>query len=191
MKYFLPVFFFLMGCSGTKVISIVGEKAAFQNYYTFRIQHPGYPEDPEIASKATLMRTKIDNAITIELSSRGYSKTEPADFKVSYKLILDNKVDYDQNNSYSRYRSNTYSDPYGYRYDPYYYGNETRYTEGILIVEIREDYGNRAIWDGSLDLKYNNSKKKKSDPVTNAFHLIFAEYHYIAGKADPVIPLEK
>lgn len=189
MKYFCLLIFILLGCSGAKVISIVGERANFQNYYTFKIQHPDYPDNADIVTKATIMQAKIENAITIELTARGYTKAEPADIKVSYKLILDNKVDYESNNYRSTNRINPYADPYRYPYNQYN-NMGTQYTEGTLIVEIREDYENKAVWDGSLDLKYNQSKKSKHDPITNAFHLIFAEYHYIAGKKEPVIQSE-
>jgi len=176
------------GCSGSKVITMTGPNAKFENYITYRIDHPPYPED-SLNNKAVQMKVKIDKIISTHLNSRGYSQTEQADLVISYKLILDNKVDYDQNYSYSRNRHNPYYFGYGYQ-DPYYF-NERAYTEGTLLVEIREDYGNRVVWDGSLDLKYNQSKNKKTDPIANAFEMIFAEYYYVSGKHDPVIPVNE
>jgi hypothetical protein len=180
------------GCSGSKVIMFTGPKAKFQNYYTYRIEHPPYPEDTSTTvDRAQLLKKKVEETITIQLNSRGYSKTQPADLVVSYNLILENKVDYDVNNSYSRSRNYNY--PYSYNsynyYDPYdpYRFNKKEYTQGTLIVDIREDFGNAIVWEGSLNLKYNKTKnKKRPDPVTNAFDLIFNEYNYIAGSAQQV-----
>jgi len=176
----------IWGCSGSKVITFTGQKANFQNYYTYRIEHPRYPEDTSaVEDRALLLKKKIEESISIQLDSRGYSKTQPADLVVSYNLILDNKVDYEINNSYSRSRYNYYPVNYNYYnpYDPYRF-NKKVYTEGTLIVEIREDFGNALVWEGSLNLKYNKNKSKKKDPIQNAFDLIFIEYNYIAGSAE-------
>lgn len=185
MKTYVILFMcaFIFGCSGTKVITMTGPKAKFQNYFTYRISHPSYPED-SVNQTATILKNKIDRIIQTHFNSRGYEQTQPADIVISYKLILDNIVEYDQNNSYNNTYRNRYN-PYGYNQYPYYV-NERLYTEGTLLVEIREDYGNAAVWDGSLDLRYN-SKKSKQDPVANAFNMIFIEYHYVAGKSESVI----
>jgi hypothetical protein len=174
----------IFGCSGTKVITMTGPKAKFQNYLTYRIAHPPYPEDSTNLN-ATILKSKIDGIIQTHFNARGYKLIQPADLVISYKLILDNKVDYNVNDTYNPTYRNRY-DQYGNNRYPYNL-NERPYTEGTLLVEIREDYGNAAVWDGSLDLKYN-SKKSDQDPVVNAFNLIFIEYNYTAGQSEPVAP---
>ncbi len=189
IAWFVLLALLIWSCSGSKVISFTGQKVNFQNYYTYRVEHPRYPEDTSsVQDRAALLKNKIEESISIQLNSRGYSNTQPADLVVTYNLILDKKVDYDVNNSYSRSRYNNYPGNYNY-YDPYnpynpYRFNKKVYTEGTLIVEIREDFGNALVWAGSLDLKYNKSKSKKGDPVQNAFDIIFNEYNHIAGSAN-------
>lgn len=172
----------LSACSGSKVITLVGPDARFQNYFTYRIEHPRYPED-SVPTEATILRERIDKAISTQMDARGYNKTNPADIVVNYKMIFENKVDIDVNDPY-RNRYNYNRSPYGYRYN-YPYVTERAYTEGTLLIEIREDFGNAVVWDGSLDMK--TTGKKTADPVIDAFHLILAEYNYRAGEAKPVV----
>jgi hypothetical protein len=89
---------------------------------------------------------------------------------------MDRTSGYGYNNRYN-YPSSTYP----------YYVQKREYTEGALLVELREGLDNSLIWQASLDMKYNqkSSSKKKIDPVENAFITIFSKYPYIAGNNQP------
>lgn len=173
--------FFLMRCSGPKVIAFSGNNPNFGSYYTYRIEHPALPVDQDDAAKHA--KEKVERAISAPMDAKGYEYAEVPDMVITYNLILDNKVDYRSTNTSPYDYSNRYRSPYGY----YDWLERDEYTEGTLLVELREELNNKLIWQGSLDMKYNNtsSKKKKRDPVENAFETIFAEYHYIAGESKP------
>ena len=175
-------------CSGPKVIAFTGGNPDFGSYYTYKIQHPSTPEEQEQGEIQFLSR--IEEAISGQMNSRGYTQAGLSDMVVSYNLILDNKVDY-RSNSSSRYGyPYSYANTYSYWSDPYWLDRD-EYTQGTLLVELRESLGNRLIWQASLDLRYrqkSSKKKKKNDPVEEAFGIIFSEYHYIAGKSQPQNP---
>lgn len=191
MKYLsvsLVIVVFILGlvrCSGPRVIAFTGNNPDFGSYYTYRIHHPASPDDQD--EVANQMIGKIEMAIEDQMQTRGYELTLVSDIVIAYNLILDNKVDY-RDNTYSRYDySNRY---YNYPYGSYPYGLDRKeYTEGTLLVELREELGNKLVWQASLDMKYNkrSSSKKKADPVENAFDIIFSEYPYIAGNSQAQI----
>lgn len=176
----------LFSCSGPKVIAFTGNNPDFASYYTFRIQHPVKSENKN--DTLTQAMNKVETIIARQMQSKGYEKTQVADLVVKYNLILDNKVDYrvDQTSRYG------YNYPYyGYGSYPFYpyYLNKNEYTEGMLLVELRESLSNRLVWQASLDLRYRkrNSNRKKTDPVEDAFHIIFSKYPYVAGNSEPQI----
>jgi hypothetical protein len=179
-------------CSGPKVIAFIGNDPDFGTYYTYRVQHPSEPEAGDENFEAAII--KIEDAIGRPMMDRGYEPAEVSDIVVTYNLILDNKTDYrvDNMNRYNRYNQYSYyQNPYSY---PYWFERDD-YTEGTLLVELREGLSNKLIWQGSLDMKYNKSssskKKKRNDPVENAFEMIFAEYYYVAGNSEPQTPKEE
>ncbi len=174
-----------LACTAPKVITHTGSKASFGSYFTYRIEHPPIPGDSADTEAAKFI-DNIEQTIKIQMDSRGYEMTPIADLVIEYRLILENKVDYRVDDSF--YYRNTYR-YYGYPYYPYEQKKE--YIRGTLIVEIREDYGDALVWEGSLNLKYNKRKNKnknmnKASPVENAFDMIFSEYPYTAGNPDPV-----
>ena len=123
-----------------------GNNPDFGSYYTYRIQHPASPEDQD--EVAHQMIGKIETAIKNQMKTRGYEHTPVSDIVIAYNLRLDNKVDY-QNNTNSRYDySNRY---YNYPYGSYPYGiDKKEYTEGTLLVELREELGNKLVWQARL-----------------------------------------
>ena len=176
-----------IGCTSPQVITYVGKDPRFENYYTYRIVHNELPPDnKEGRSDAELFMAKVENVIHAHMNSRGYSFSEISDITIEYKLVLENKVDYRRDDSYRhRYPNYNYN---AYRYYPYAYYSKREYTEGTLIVDIRESYGKRLAWEASLDLKYNkNHKGKADDPVERAFNSILEQYPYRAGSSDKVV----
>jgi len=171
-------------CSGPRVIAFTGRSPDFGSYYTYRIQHPVTPEESDQEEEQFLNRIK--EAISNQMEMKSYEMAEVSDMVITYNLILDNKSDYDMDRN-SRYNyNNRYNYPYGT--SPYYI-QKREYTEGTLLVELRESLNNSLIWQASLDLKYNqrSSSRKKLDPVENAFVTIFSEYPYVAGNKKPQI----
>lgn len=169
-------------CSGPRVIAFTGNKPDFGAYYSYRIQHPAKPEetDPE----AVQFQKSVAEAINEQMILRNYEMAEVPDMVITYSLILDNKADYDMDRT-GRYG---YNNRYNYPYNTTpYYMRRREYTEGTLLVELRENLDNSLIWQASLDLKFNkrSSSKKKVDPVENAFITIFSEYPYMAGNNKP------
>jgi hypothetical protein len=176
------ILLFSVRCSGPRVIAFTGGSPDFGSYYTYKIEHPVSPEEPDEEAKQFLNR--ISDAISNQMNIKNYEMTEVADIVITYSLILDNKADYrmDRTSGYG------YNNRYNYPSSTYpYYVQKREYTEGALLVELREGLDNSLIWQASLDMKYNqkSSSKKKIDPVENAFITIFSKYPYIAGNNQP------
>jgi hypothetical protein len=171
-------------CSGPRVIAFTGGSPDFGSYYTYRIEHPVTPDNSDQEEEQFLNRIEV--AISNQMKMKSYEMAEVSDMVITYSLILDNKSEYDTDR-HGRYNyNNRYNYPYG---NSPYYIQKREYTEGTLLVEMREGLDNSLIWQASLDLKYNqrSSSKKKVDPVENAFVTIFKEYPYMAGNKKPQI----
>jgi len=121
----------------------------------------------------------LDRSIAKEMTDRNYIESKGADLGVHYRIIIDRQVDYHLDPFTNPYSSSGYG-----------YATAKRYSEGILIVEIRDRINRKVVWQASLDLRINK-KKKKGNIIYDTVHLIFEKYPFEAGKNSPVIPQEK
>ena len=179
------IFLLFITCNTQQVITFTGPDPQFEDYYTYKVLHNELPpDDSEGFTEARLFIQKVESTIDVHMKSRGYSPSEIPDITVEYKLILSNKVDYRRDDSFR------YTDPYyeyNRRYNPYLYYTKREYTEGTLIVDLREGYGKKLVWEASMDLKYNRSRSGKSeDPLVRAFNSIFEAYPYRAGSSEMI-----
>jgi len=180
----VPVLLLMLSCASPQVITFTGKRAQFEDYFTYQIKHNQLPPDSsEFRSAAELFRQKVQGVIQAHMNGRGYSISQVPDLTIEYKLILENKVDYHLNDSY-RYGYPTYNYNYNPN-NPYTYYDKKEYTEGTLIVDLKESFGKKLVWEASLDLKFNKHQRGKiNDPVERAFNSIFEEYPYRAGSAE-------
>ncbi|MDN5203983.1 DUF4136 domain-containing protein [Fulvivirgaceae bacterium BMA10] len=155
---------FVTACTSTgKVVTHFDEGVDFGAYATFVLQ-----TNEKFSPRKVEEKDKIENAIVHEMEQRAYklSYNDP-DLEVSYRLILETKNEYRQN-----YQTN----PYNYRY--YYYDDTRvrRYSEGILLIEVRDISKRKLIWHGSLNLSFNRGRKSTYKDIDALISLIYDNY---------------
>lgn len=163
-------YFLAVSCVSFKVVSHVNESADFSKFHTFKmvneIERTG--NQGEYAGLEDL-----DRAIAKQMTDRKYVETPDADLGVHYRIILDREVNYQIDPlSYPSYSSG------------YAYVRAKRYTEGILIIEMRDRDNRKVVWQASLDLRINK-RKKQENVIYDTVNLIFQDYPFIAGEKEP------
>ncbi|KAA9130423.1 DUF4136 domain-containing protein [Marinihelvus fidelis] len=140
---------FLGACaSGPEIHSDYDRSVDFTEYKTFNFFNPMGIENPNYSSIAGSV---FRDAITDELTRRGYTLADNPDLMINVSATLQDKT-----------KVTTYNDPmypgyYGYRrgfYDPWYgygYGTEThvsQYTEGTVNIDMVDAARKRMVWEG-------------------------------------------
>ena len=119
--------------------------------------------------RGDLIDKNIKHTISEEFAKRGITyDPKHADFVVSYHTYTEQKQQAYANNSFYGgffpfYGWGYYYSPFGYRpFGPYGYNNSYRnntYTEGTLIVDIRDGKTRETVWRGSVSGNVDNTKK--------------------------------
>jgi hypothetical protein len=157
-------------CNSIRVITHYNENSDFSKFHSFKtvndIERPGntgtYTEYLD-----------LDRAIAAKMIERKYTEETDADLGVHYRIILNKKIDY----NYNRDRLYPYTN-----YETY----GRKYTEGVLIIEMRDRDTRKVVWQASLDLKINK-RKKLENVIEDTIDFIFSEYPFEAGSKKPVI----
>ena len=162
--------FIAYSCNSIQVITHYNEKADFSKFHSFKtvndIERPGntdtYTEYED-----------LDRAIAGKMREKKYAESPDADLGVHYRIILNKKIDY----NYNRDRLYPYTN-----YETY----SRKYTEGVLIIEMRDRDTRKVVWQASLDLKINK-RKKLENVIEDTINFIFQEYPFEAGSNKPVV----
>lgn len=169
---------FVISCSPPKVSSFVNEEAQFEAYGSYGIESP-IENLEEISEEAKDISDRMGNYIKREMNDRKYRENNYPDITVFYQIVVDKSVDYDVN------QPQGYNARY-YRYQPYSYDYITERVkkEGVMIIDIKETYTGRLVWQGSLKLTY---VRNSDHPLEESVRRIFADFPYEANNPDPVV----
>ncbi|MDX1471651.1 MAG: DUF4136 domain-containing protein [Flavobacteriaceae bacterium] len=160
-----------ISCNSIQVITHVNEKADFGKFHSFKtvndLERPGNKD-------AYNQYLELDRAIAEKMKERKYTEKADADLGVHYRIILSKKteVDIDRNRPYV-YNSNR--------------AFLRKYTEGVLIVEMRDRKAKKVVWQASLDLRINR-KKTLDQAINDTIRYIFNEYPFEAGSNEMKFP---
>lgn len=162
----LVIFPVLMLALASCAVTDIDRKVDFNRYRTFawgeaeiNVENPIYKSD--------LINRNIKTTVENEFAKRGitYNAKKP-DFLVSYHTYTEKKEETTRNNTFYGpfipFGFGYYPLAYGWRF-PYGYGwsNNYRnysYTEGTLIVDIKDRRTDEVIWRGSVSGNVNNVK---------------------------------
>lgn len=160
----------IAGCNSFSVITHQSERADFSKFNSFKtindLERPGNTD-------AYNEYLELDRAIARKMEERNYIEEVNADLGVHYRIILDKKTDV----NFDRTR-------------PYVYSTNRpfvqRYTEGVLIIEMRDRETRKVVWQASLDLRINR-RKKLENIIEDTVNYIFEEYPFEAGSNKPIL----
>ena len=168
----------IFGCSTPKVVSVYNDGLDFSKYESYRVNNPMDKDHQDEQDYAAY--DKLEHAIENQMNTRGYVTSSIPDIYVSYRFILDPKIQYKSTN-YDPISGNNNSSPARVK--------RTKFDEGILMIEITERARRRMVWQCSLDLKVNK-KKKNIDVISESVSMIFDNYLYEAGKNKAIREIE-
>lgn len=166
----IATFLVATACSTIKVTSDYDGSVDFSKYKTFKVMHFVNEEDLENNTMkiSELNRKRTDEAISSELSIRGFAPGEAPDAIFLYA------VDIDMQKSYSAHTNYVSGGYYGYRgryYGGYGYGMGSAYTDvqehehlmGKLRISMIDAKTKELLWTGSAanEIKQNTSNPEK------------------------------
>ena len=181
----------LGGCaSGPNISSDYDRGADFGAYQTWNfIENAG----PDYQGYESLFSQYMVEAIDLEMSQRGYTKSNNPDLFVNFNAVVQDKTKITQSPStasmggYYGYRGSRYGAWGGYGY-----GTETRvsqYTEGTFNIDLIDAKKRQLVWEAVGVGKITDSTRENlRQKVMAGVPQYFALYPFVAGNPTPVAP---
>ena len=179
------------GCAGDNIRSDYDPSADFSQYKTYNFFVDAGPENTNYQS---FFSQYMVAAISREMDSRGYMKSNDPDLLVNFNAILQEKTKVTTTPS-AGYGAGGY---YGYRggfYDPwggYGYGEQThvsQYTEGTFNIDLVDAREKKLVWEavgtGKISQKLLDELEERVNAGVPKF---FAKYPFTAGSGVPSVP---
>ncbi len=179
LMMFMLTMLALVGCaaSGPKIRSDVDPKADFSGYRTFGFYPAGTP-----AGYSGFIAQYLQEAISSELTSRGYTRADAADLMVNFHIQARDAVEVTQTPAtYYGFRS-------AYRWGAMPYETNVRqYTEGTLNIDLVDRARGQLVWAG---VAVGRIKQQSLDNPQPAIDAVVAQIfeHYPARAGQSVFP---
>lgn len=171
--YLFIVLSLFQTCAPTKVIKFLNDDLDYSKYLTYRLIHYK-SEDKSYSSEGMALYSNIEMAITQNMTAKGYQHADRPDLIARYEIVSTTATESNANNY----------DPYGY--NSYYIPqNAKKYTEGIVLIELRDRKQKKLVWQASLDLK-SKSHRDVNLTVLESINRIFETYPYEAGSNERI-----
>ena len=171
---FMRLFLFLSvlsltACNSNRVVSFNNPDFASRSYESYRII-TRQADTVNTADKAVY--EGLHKAVIRQLDERGYRAVQQnSDLLVRYQLYANNRVEQVANNNLWAGRFNNFNNPNNVFF------SSRNITESILLIGIHDRKARKLVWQGSLDLNYSVSKKRKFEEVIpEIVEQIFASY---------------
>ena len=170
----------LLGCAttGPKVETNINPNTDFTTFATYNFMQPLGTDRP--GGIQTPLSSKLINALSREMETRGYRKSDTPDLLVNVFVNTERRMDVRQvptATTYHGYRHNRYSTWGGYT-------TEVReYTKGTLAIDL-VDVDNRMLaWEGKALKRLNrNATDLTPEQIGNAVAAVMAEFPFIAAQ---------
>jgi hypothetical protein len=178
---------FASGCSsGPDIRSAYDDGSDFSQFKTYNFYSDAGPEN---TSYQGLFSQAMVTAITLEMETRGYVKSNNPDLLVNFNAHIQDKTKVTQTSSMN---SGAY---YGYRggrygaWGGYGYGTDTRvtqYTEGTFNIDLVDAKNKKLVWEAVSVGKLTEEKlENMQEGVRNGVPQFFAFYPFVAGDGTP------
>ncbi|WP_422358707.1 DUF4136 domain-containing protein [Reichenbachiella sp.] len=172
----LVILFLFQTCAPPKVVKFLNSELDYSQYHSYRLINYK-SDDKSFAAEGMAFYDEIENGIKQNMAAKGYQAADRPDLIARYEIVSTTATETDNRNY----------DPYGYNY--YIPPTTKKYTQGIVLIELRDRKQKKLVWQGSLDLKYTMKGEAKLT-LLEAINRIFESYPYEAGSNDKLIPEE-
>lgn len=168
----------LWSCSsGISVVYDNDKTADWENYRSFRVQHPDIAELQKMQVKWIDKMSVIETGLIGGMMERGYVQSTEADLIITYFIEVADKQ--------KAYSSSVYMGGGGY-YTPFRYGVSTtnvdivNYKEGTLYVDVVDAKTNQQIWHGAgtKTLAESGITSKQDAAINKAIQSIFYRFKH-------------
>jgi hypothetical protein len=172
-KLLLPIFIMILAasCSTIKVSSDYDKTAGFSAYKTY-----AFTQEALNIALDDLNRNRLINAVTTELTAKGFTKTES-----NPDVLIDIKIKAEQKQTATATSSGGYGGGYGYRWGGGFSTtqiNYDTYTDGTLFIDMIDASKKQLVWQGrgtkTIDQDANQDKREKN--INYAVKQIFMKY---------------
>jgi len=174
MKKLLFPFFILIiavSCSSIKVSSDYDKTAGFSAYKTYT-----FTQEALNIQLDDLNKNRLINAVTSELSAKGFTKAES-----NPDVLIDIKIKAEQKQTATATSSGGYGGGYGYRWGGGFSTtqiNYDTYIDGTLFIDMIDASKKQLVWQGrgtkTIDQDANQDKREKN--INYAVKQIFMKY---------------
>ena len=178
------------GCASDSIRSDYDPEADFSQYATYNFFADAGPESTNYQS---FFSQYMVTAITKEMESRGYTKSNDPDLLVNFNAILREKTDVRTTpapmygGGYYGYRGGFY-DPWG----GYGYAEQThvsQYTEGTFNIDLVDARRKKLVWEAVGEGRVSQEDLENLEEAVNeGVPKYFAKYPFTAGSGVPVTP---
>ncbi len=169
-----------LGCtSAPKVRSDYDRTADFGSYRTFNfVTTPG----TEKRGYSTLVTQHIESAVTEQMQSRGYQRSDTPDLLVNFSGRLQEKQSiHSTPGPYYGYR--TYGAWAGYGGSIY----TVNYTEGTLNIDVIDARRMQMVWEGvGVGEVSRKDLENQQQAIRKAVADVFSKYPFRAGQSQPI-----
>jgi hypothetical protein len=178
----------LAGCaSSAKFRSDYDRDADFGSYKTYN-----YMDRSNQDNYQDLFSKYMMEAIDVQMTSRGYTKSDNPDLLVNFSALLQDKTKVTTTPSSGPMMGGGY---YGYRagyygaWGGYGYGTEThvsQYTEGTFNIDLVDANRKQLVWEGvGIGRVNDESFENLEEKVHEGVPKFFAMYPFVAGNPNP------
>lgn len=179
------------GCAGDNIRSDYDPTVNFADYKTYNFFVDAGPEETNYQS---FFSQYMVAAISREMESRGYVKSEDPDLLINFNAILREKTQVRQSPSpmvggYYGYRGGFYDPWYGYGY-----ATEThvsQYTEGTFNIDLVDARRKKLVWEAvGVGRVSQKDLEELEERVNEGVPKFFAKFPFVAGSSAPQTPEE-
>jgi len=172
-KLLLPILIMIIAasCSTIKVSSDYDKTAGFSAYKTYT-----FTQEALNIQLDDLNKNRLINAITTELSAKGFTKAES-----NPDVLIDVKLKGEQKQTATATSSGGYGGGYGYRWGGGFSTtqiNYDTYIDGTLFIDMIDASKKQLVWQGrgtkTIDQDANQDKREKN--INYAVKQIFMKY---------------
>lgn len=166
----IPVFMLLMlsSCSSVRVNSDYDKNVDFSQYKTYAFQKSGVDK----VQISDLDKKRILRAIDVEMTKKGFAKSENPDLLVNIFTKEREQIDVNQFNTSWGYG-------WGYGWNPYLWGGQTNVTsstEGTLYIDLIDAKKKELVWQGEGEGYLTKVRSEKEARINEFVSKILAQF---------------
>ncbi|MSP84585.1 MAG: DUF4136 domain-containing protein [Flavobacteriaceae bacterium] len=166
----IPVFMLLIlsSCSSVRVNSDYDKNVDFSQYKTYAFQKRGV-DKVEISD---LDKKRILRAIDVEMSKKGFTKSETPDLLINIFTKEREQINVNQFNT-------SWGFGWGFGWNPYLWGGQTHVTsstEGTLYIDLIDANKKELLWQGDGEGYLTKVRSEKEARINEFVSKILAQF---------------